>query len=70
MPNIITKEAAQSEQSFGNDFVSNSKLYAPKLPQNQRIPFNALRPILDRLAIDSLKYPISPKALYAKGKEK
>ena len=58
VPNIVMKEAAQSVRSFGNECLSNSELYASKLPQNKRIPAMHSGLILDRLAIDSLKYPI------------
>ena len=61
MPNIVIKEANQSERSFGYEFVSNSELYAP----NYLITKGHLQMdsgiILHRLAIESLNIQFPPK---------
>ena len=70
MPNIFIKGAAHSGLGLGNEFVSNSELYATKLRQNQRIPANALRSYIGQDCNGFIRYPISPEALYAKGRDK
>ena len=69
MSNIVIKEAAQSGGNFGNQFISNSELYASKLPQNQRIPANALGSYIGQACNGFIKISNFPKALYAKGKD-
>ena len=70
MPNIVIKEAAQSGRSFGYEFVSNSKLYAPKSPQKQMIHANAIRSYIRQVCNRFIKISNFPKALYTKGKDK